>query len=90
MVENYIDCSFNDKIILQPQQRFKSDCHNIYAEQINKIALSGNDDKRLQTFDRITIFPHGTNAFKMCESEMMIVKNLFVENYENFLFYVKL
>ena len=90
MVENYIDCLFNDKIILQPQQRFKSDCHNVYAEQINKIALSSNDDKRLQTFDRITIFPHGTNAFKMCESEMMIVKNLFVENYENYLFYVKL
>ena len=90
MVENYIDCLFNDKIILQPQQRFKSDCHNVYAEQINKIALSSNDDKRLQTFDRITIFPHGTNAFKMCESEMMIVKNLFVENYENCLFYVKL
>ena len=90
MVENYIDCLFNDKIILQPQQRFKSDCHNVYGEQFNKIALSSNDDKRLQTFDRIIIFPHGTNAFKMCESEMMIVKNLFVENYENCLFCVKL
>ena len=47
MFENYADFLFNDKLILQSQQRFKSDCHNVYAEQINKIALSSNDDKRL-------------------------------------------
>ena len=51
--------------------------------------LSSNDDKRLQIFYRITTFPHGINAFKTCETEMMIVKNLFVENYENGPFYVK-
>ena len=28
-------------------------------EEINKIALSSNDDKRLQTFDKITSFPYG-------------------------------
>ena len=42
MIKNYIDCLFNDKIILKSQQRFKSDCHNMYTEQINKIALSSN------------------------------------------------
>ena len=36
-----------------------------------KIALSSNDDKRLQTFDKITTYPHGTNAFKVCESKML-------------------
>ena len=40
MFENYKDCLFNDKIILQLQQGFKSDCQNVYAEQINKIALT--------------------------------------------------
>ena len=30
-----------------------------------------NDDKRLQTFDKITAYPHGTNTFKVCESEML-------------------
>ena len=30
MFENYTDCSFNDKITLQSQQRFKRDYHNIY------------------------------------------------------------
>ena len=71
MIKNYIDCLFNDKIILKSQQRFKSDFHNVYTEQINKIALSSNDDKRLQTFDKITTYPYGTNAFKVCESEML-------------------
>ena len=51
MFKNYTDCLFNDKTILQPQQRFKSDCHNVYIEQINKTTPSSNDDKRLQTFD---------------------------------------
>ena len=36
-----------------------------------KIVLSANDDKRLQTYDNITTYPYGTNAFKVCESEML-------------------
>ena len=32
MFENYMDCLFNDKIMLQSQQRFKSDCHHVYTE----------------------------------------------------------
>ena len=74
MFKNYTDCLFNDKTILKSQQRFKSDCHNVYTEEINKIALSSNDDKRLQTFDKIETYPHGTNVFKVCESEMITVK----------------
>ena len=37
MFKNYKDCLLNNKIILQSQQRFKSDYHNVYTEQINKI-----------------------------------------------------
>ena len=70
MFENYKDCLFNDKIILKSQQRFKSDHYNVYTEEINKIALSSNDDKKLQISDRIKTYPYGTNAFKVCESEM--------------------
>ena len=61
MIENYIDCLFNDKILLQSQQRSKSDCHNVCTEQII----------RLQTFNKITTYPFGKNAFKVCESEML-------------------
>ena len=77
MFENYKDCLLNDKIILKSQQRFKSDHHEAYTEEVNKIALSSNNDKRLQTLDRVKTYPHGTNPFKVCESEMMITKDLF-------------
>ena len=39
--------------------------------QKKPIELSSNDDKRLQTFDTVTTYPYGTNAFKACESEML-------------------
>ena len=81
MFENYKDLLLNNKTMLKPQLRFKSDLHEVYTEEVNKIALNSNDDKRLQTFDRVTTYPCGTNAFKVCESEMMIVRDLFVKSY---------
>ena len=35
--------------------------NNVYTEEINRIALSSNDDKRSQTFDKITSQPYGAN-----------------------------
>ena len=32
-------------MILQTQQRFKSEKHNVFTEHINKIALCSNNDK---------------------------------------------
>ena len=80
MFENYKDSLFNDKTIMRSQLRFKSDLHNMYTEEVNKIALSSNDDKRLQTLDTVITYPHGTNAFNVGESEMLMVKDLFFEN----------
>ena len=57
------------------------------TEEVNKIALSSNDDKRLQTFNKLTTYPYGTNAVKVCESEMMVVKDLFVKKYVDCPFY---
>ena len=34
--------------MLQTQPRFKSERHNNFNEEINKIASSSNDDKRMQ------------------------------------------
>ena len=65
--ENYKDCLFNNKTIYRSQERFKSYYHNMYTEEVNKIVLSSNDDKKLQTFDRITTYPYGTD-------EMMMIK----------------
>ena len=71
--KNYADALFNDEVIIKSQQRFRSDHHKVYTEEVNKIALSSNDDKRIQTFDRVTTFSYGTNVFKVCENEMRYV-----------------
>ena len=68
---DYKDCLFKNEIIQKSRRRFKSKAHNVYTEKINKIALRSNDDKRLQTFDRITTYAYGTNNFKVCGSEML-------------------
>ena len=72
MFENYKDSLFNDKIILRSQQRFRSDHHRVYTEEVNKISLSSNDDKRTQAYDKITKYPYGTNMFKICENEILL------------------
>ena len=56
---DYKDCLLNDKVVLKSQQRLKSEGHDVYTENVNKIALSNNDDKRLLTFDKITTNPYG-------------------------------
>ena len=59
----------------------------MYIEEVSNIALISNDDKRLQSFDGTETYPYGTNAFKVCESEMMTVRGLFIENYADFPLY---
>ena len=81
MFQNYKDCLLNNKTVYRPQERFKIYSHDVYTEEINKIALSNSDDKRMETSDGIKTYPYGTNAFKVRESEMLMVKDLFFENY---------
>ena len=73
---DYKDCLLNNEFILKSQQRFKSGRHNVYTEEINKIALSSNDDKRLQTFDRITSYPYGTSGRRVCKTELLSKVNI--------------
>ena len=51
-------CLFDNGKVLKSQQRFKSENHNVYTENINKIALSCDDDKRIVTSDRITSYTY--------------------------------
>ena len=57
--EDYKKCLFSNGKVLKSQQRFKSENHEVYTENINKIALSCDDDKRIVTSDRITSYPYG-------------------------------
>ena len=79
MFQNFKNCLFNNETVYRSQERFKSYNHDVYTEEVNKIALNNKDDNRLQTFDRIRTYPYGTNAFKVCENDMLIVKDLLFE-----------
>ena len=68
---DYKDCLLNNEIVPKSQQRFKSERHDAYTEEINKTALSSNDVKRLQTFDRITSCTYGTSVGKVFKTEML-------------------
>ena len=56
---DYKKCLLNDEVMFKPQQRFISKKHDVYTENINKIALSNNDDKRIVSSNKITSYPYG-------------------------------
>ena len=45
--------------MLKKQQWFKSEKHNIFNEEINKIRLSSNDNKRMRSIDLIGTYTNG-------------------------------
>ena len=56
---DYKNCLLKDEEVLKSQQRFRSKGHDVYTENINKIALSSNDEKRLTASDKIISYPYG-------------------------------
>ena len=68
---DYKDCLLNNEIISKSHKGFKSEKYIVYTKKINKIALSSNDNKRLQNFNKITIYSYRTNASKVCQSDML-------------------
>ena len=56
---DYKKCLFNDELILKSQQRFITKKHDVYTENINKIALNNNDDKRIVLSNKISSYPYG-------------------------------
>ena len=57
--DDYKKCLLNGEVILKSQQRFISKKYDVYTENINKIALSNNEDKRIVSSDKITSHPYG-------------------------------
>ena len=69
---DYNNCILNNEVILKSQERFKSEAHL----KVNKIALSSNDDKRLQTYGGITSYPYHSSAGKVCKTEKLSKVNI--------------
>ena len=61
---DYKNFLLKNKILLKSQQRFISKKHDVYTEDINKIVLSNDDDKRIVPSDKITSYPHGYKGKK--------------------------
>ena len=55
----------NNEIILKSQQRFKSERHNVFTDEINKIALNSNDDEGIQSIDSIETYAYRTKKMKI-------------------------
>ena len=84
----------NNKL-LKTQQRFKSEWHNAFTEEINKISFSSNDDKRKQSIDSIETYAYETNKddliskkeeikcnniIKQCKKWLTLLQNVTKEN----------
>ena len=54
--------------------RVKSESHNVANEEINKIALSFNDDKRMQLIDSIETYAYRASKNLVSEKEKIKCK----------------
>ena len=57
--EDYKDCLFNRNEHLRTMNVFRSHKHELYTEEVNKVALSADDDKRVIMDDGIHTLAYG-------------------------------
>ena len=50
--------------------------HNVITEEIDKITLSSNDDKRMQSAESIETYVYGTNKDVVIEKEEIKCNNV--------------
>ena len=72
----------NNKLILKIQKRFKSEKYNVFTGEINKDALSSNDDKRMQAIGSIETYAYGTSKDLICKKENIKRSNI-TKQYKN-------
>ena len=66
----------HNKLILKIPQRFESERYNVFAKEMNKIALSSNDDKRMQSIDLIETYAHRISKDLVCKKEEIKCNNV--------------
>ena len=60
----------NNKLILKTHQRFRNKKH-VFTEEFNKIALSSDDDQRMQSTDSIETYAYRASKDLVSEKEDM-------------------
>ena len=58
-----------NKWILKSQKRFKSKKNNVFTGEVNKIAWSASNDKRIQSIDSIETYAYGMSKDLICKKE---------------------
>ena len=81
--KHYKEFVKNNKLILKTPKRLKGKRHNVFTEQIIKIALSSNDDKRIQSIDSIETYAYGMNEDLASKKEEIKRKNI-RKQYKNY------
>ena len=64
--DDYRECLFSRKEQHRKMNVIRSYCHEIYTEEINKIELSSDDDKRVIMVDGIHTLAYGYTNLKNC------------------------
>ena len=65
-----------NKSISKTQQKFITEKQSVFTEEINKIALSSNDDKRMQSIDLIETYAYGMGKYLVSEKEEIKCNNV--------------
>ena len=81
-VDDYKNCLLSGEVVLKSQQTFKGKNHDVYTENINKIALSSNDDKRLIASDKITSYPYGYKGKHLYLNKISEISKMKLKNEE--------
>ena len=66
----------NNKSILKTQQGFKSERHNVFTTETDKIALRSKDDKRMHSIDSIKTYEYGRNKDLVSQKEEIKCSNV--------------
>ena len=69
--EDFKNCYETGVVQYRTQLRFVSHKHVMYTQRVNKVALSANDDKRLQDYDYNRTYAYGTSVGVFCKFELL-------------------
>ena len=80
--ENRKEFIKNNKLVLRSQQRLGSEKHNVFNEEINKIALNARNNKRIQSIDSTETYAYARSKGLVCNKEKIKCNNL-IKQYKN-------
>ena len=66
----------HNTLILKIQQTFRIERHNVFSEEINKIAVSSNDGKGIQSINSVETYAYRTSKDLLFKKEEIKCNNI--------------